>query len=353
MRTESLYSIENPKWFIFGAVHHRIIDLHQALTVMFERKIDILFDYMKEYHGAGRPLHLIIERYHNNTHRIKIHLISLDLLFRIQTNDQSLPSMCQDFCYHLYRDHYKDSESFSAHFNGRSSIESYRGDCGINRTINQILRLKSLPEIYKQTYFLVDLYREIEKKYKQQKPDETESMVLKISRGQQMRRNELIKLLNNIGRPVYNNNFLSATFDRSVACTYAATATSSTETVSVLLDIEIDSKHSTRPYGYIPESGEEQEIIIVPGTIFRVETVEQDDGCLLLCDNLTSDEQKSELWRIQLNSIDEKQLLGDTLTILNETNMIEAAQPVVMSFFFFHSHLMRLLSKVETGCCTK
>ena len=90
-----------------------------------------------------------------------------------------------------------------------------------------------------------------------------------------------------------------------------------------------------QPYGYITNSGDEDEVIVSPGTIFILQSVERVNRSPTMCNNLQSDNRNDELWSIQLKSIDEKHFLGETLTILSETNMIGAAQPVVICFFCF------------------
>jgi hypothetical protein len=180
---------------------------------------------------------------------------------------------------------------------------------------------------------LIDLYQQLDEKYKRQKPDDEDSMVLRVHHGQKMYRYELRSLIKNIGQRIFNNSFLSTSFNLSVAKTYAETTANSTESVTVLLEFEIDTSHAMRSYGYIPESSQEDELIIPPGTIFYLQNVERVNHSPTTCNNLLSDNQKNELWSIQLKSIDEKHFLGETLTILSETNMIGAAQPVVICFF--------------------
>jgi hypothetical protein len=150
-----------------------------------------------------------------------------------------------------------------------------------------------------------------------------------------MYRYELRSLIENIGQRSFSNRFLSTTFNQSMAKTYATASANSSESVAVIFKIEIDTSHAMRPYGYITNSGEEDELIIPPGTILYLQSVERINHSPITCNNVLSDNQKDELWLIQLKSIDEKHFLDETLTILFETNMIGAAQPVVICFFSF------------------
>jgi hypothetical protein len=182
-------------------------------------------------------------------------------------------------------------------------------------------------------HFLIELYRQMDEMYKRQKPDDNDSMILTVYRGQQMHRNELRNLIENIGQLSFINSFFSTTFKREVANTYAEAAANTTESVTVLFEIEINTLHKTRPYSHITNSGDEDEVIISPGTVVYLQSVEETNNRATTCNNVQSDNLKDELWLIRLKSIDEKHFLGETLTILSETNMIGAAQPVVICFF--------------------
>ncbi|CAM4930794.1 unnamed protein product [Rotaria socialis] len=281
-----------------------------------------------------RQKHLIIERYHNNTHRIKKHLLSLDLFFRTLPDNQSNTVMCQELCYYLFMDHFKDSGCFCNVYPTKPPIEWYRGDSGLCSIANRALRLKNYALLHNLRLFLTDLYQELQKLHKQQKLDEEDSMLLRRYRGQKMSRDELNGLINNIGQLVFNNSFFSTTSTHSVAHIYAAADSNTTESVAVLFDMEINTSHVTRYYGCIHGSGEEDELIIAPGAIFRLQNVECISNSHTMRNTILSDIKKDELWLIKLSSIDEKHLLGETLTILSETNMIGAGDPVVTGLVF-------------------
>ena len=85
----------------------------------YEINFNILNDFMKKYNYKRRPRHMMVERYHNNTHRIKHHLLLLDLLFRTPPNSQSKTSMCRELCYYLYQDHFKDSKCFCTSYSSK------------------------------------------------------------------------------------------------------------------------------------------------------------------------------------------------------------------------------------------
>jgi hypothetical protein len=169
--------------------------------------------------------------------------------------------------------------------------------------------------------------------HKRQKPDEQDAVLFKVHRGQQMYRHELSGLIKNVGQLVYNNSFLSTTFNQSMINIYAGTNSNTTESVAVLFEIEIDTAHVTQCYAHIPNSAEEQELITAPGTIFRLQSIEQVNNNPTVCNTQLSDKQNNELWLIKMKAIDEKQLLGETLTVLFETNMIGAGDPVVICLF--------------------
>ncbi|CAF0998827.1 unnamed protein product [Didymodactylos carnosus] len=144
-------------------------------------------------------------------------------------------------------------------------------------------------------------------------------MILTVYRGQQLRRSELNKLIPNTDHLIFNNSFLSTTFNRVLALLFAGSVSSSNSalSVSILFEIEIDTSHTTRPYAYINGSGDEAELIITPGFVFRLLSVDKDNNTTM----------SNELWLIKLKSADHTEFLSETSTLL-----IGAGQPVVISF---------------------
>ncbi|CAF2053226.1 unnamed protein product [Rotaria magnacalcarata] len=118
-------------------------------------------------------------------------------------------------------------------------------------------------------------------------------MLLRRYRGQKMSRDELNGLINNIGQHVFNNSFFSTTSNQSMAHIYAAADSNTTESVAILFDMEISTSHVTRYYGCIHGSGEEDELIIVPGAIFRLQNVECISNSHTMCNTILSDIKKN------------------------------------------------------------
>ena len=144
----------------------------------------------------------------------------------------------------------------------KSLLERYRCDSGMCRITNRKLRLKKVAQIYNLYYFLADFYQQLDEMYRRQNFDDQDSVVLINYRGQQMSLYELRNLTENIDHSVFTNSFFSTTFNLSVANTYAEAATHTTETVSVLFEIEIDKSHEMQPYGYITNSGDGDSTIV-------------------------------------------------------------------------------------------
>jgi hypothetical protein len=91
--------------------------------------------------------------------------------------------MCQELCYYLYKDHFKDSECFCTFYSSQRPIQWYRGDSGVCRIANRALRLKNFAQIYYLRHFLIDLYQQLDEIYKRQKPDDEDSVVLRVYHG--------------------------------------------------------------------------------------------------------------------------------------------------------------------------
>ncbi|CAF1224174.1 unnamed protein product [Adineta ricciae] len=310
------------------------------------------YNCFKKLHWERRPKHLVVERYHNNTHRLRTHLLLLNLLFRTQPDHQSKTTMCRALYYYLYRDHFRDLESLFTLYSSKCAVEWYRDDSGISQVVNRALRVKNIADIHILRHFMIELYQQLDEIYERQRPADENHMTLTVYRGQQVCRNELRNFIENIGQASFINSFFSTTFNLEVAYLYLKTNTVDADIVNVVFVVELDTSHVTRPYGYITNSSEENELIISPGTIVSIQNVERINKGSIECNNMQSDNQKNEFWLIKLQSIDEKQFLGSTLTILSE-NKYDWGRRAGRDMLFVvlcKSRLMRPLSKVETGC---
>ncbi|CAF1223682.1 unnamed protein product [Adineta ricciae] len=350
-RGETLPSTADIPLFIDWAKSLYEVTLQHLKRIQREEHVDIFTpfasvhlnaDYLgsfdlwcEKFHWERRPKHLVVERYHNNTHRLKIHLLLLNHLFRTQPDHQSKTTMCRALYYYLYRDHFRDLESLFTLYSSKCAVEWYRDDSGISQVVNRALRVKNVDDIHILRHFMIELYQQLDEIYERQRPTDENHMTLTVYRGQQVCRNELRNFIENIGQASFINSFFSTTFNLEVAYLYLETNTTNAQIVNVVFVVELDTSHVTRPYGYITNSSEENELIISPGTIVSIQNVERINKGSVECNNMQSDNQKNEFWLIKLQSIDEKQFLGSTLTILSETSMIGAGEPVVICFLLF------------------
>ena len=221
----------------------------------------------------------IVQRYHNNTHKINSYLSKLNFLFHCPRDHHSFEVMCKEFCYYYFMDHFKDISNlveFCTRYLTETPVGWYRRDSFIYPIVNRVLRQKNFTYIYRLHYFMFELYDQLDRIHKQE--PQQKSKILTVYRGQQMHLNELIHLATSKNELLYNNVFLSTTFDRKVACIFAGIDSVSPNPLctSVLFEIEIDTSHNTRPYAHIIGSGDEDELIITPGFVFRLLSIERD-----------------------------------------------------------------------------
>jgi tetratricopeptide (TPR) repeat protein len=191
----------------------------------------------------------------------------------------------------------KNLHKFHSSYSPDKAIWWYTTDSFFYATINAVLREQNIHMMFLWRSFLFDIYHEL---CKSQSPHK-----IKVYRGQKISKDELETLKKGTGQLVSVNSFLSTSNDRLVAVLFADDPNMPNDMTSVLFEIEADPLMvDTKPYADISkfsQFSEEQEILFMFGSIFRVTSVDHGAGHgvepdwiirMSLCDDDDKDVQK-------------------------------------------------------------
>jgi hypothetical protein len=206
---------------------------------------------------------------------------------------------CQSY-YRHNRAELAKIEEFRETYDPKNAIQWYTKDSFIYRMVNKALRTENIKKIYLLRSFICDLYQQLIDAHSSLLPETNESGVLTLYRGARVPLSELNKLLNNTGRLIAANGFLSASRSYNVAIAFTRGPVV-TNYASVLFEIKVDlatckplpfadiSKHSSFP--------EEQEVLFNLGSIFRVDSIKYnaEKKVWLVCLSLASAEEDPDV----------------------------------------------------------
>ena len=226
------------------------------------------------------PYFPIIVHNSSNPELFLSHQRTIDSLLCMPHTDQSKSEMFEEF----RRIHQKDDKILNEinelekiyHSNG--AIQLYTQDSFVCRTINQILRLADVNQMFKCGHLLIDMYSHLKKSYEQihspfyYPPSET------FYRGQMMTIQEFNSLKENQGNIISMKTFLSTTTSMQIALMYTGQYFDNPNLVSVVFIIERNSVLQTRPYANISSYSlfqDEEEVLFAIGSFFTIGNIRQ------------------------------------------------------------------------------
>ena len=187
----------------------------------------------------------------------------------------------------------------------RSVVQDYDSNCAIYcytqesllyRLLNQALRDQDYETLYSFQFFILDLCVQLTNEHENflRSFDSDRNSILCVYRGQAICIDELNLLRNSIGKFISFSSFLSASTDLEYGLFYAEMSTTITDDVKrILFEIDIDTRlGNTKAYSdvkHLSHFSEENEVLIMLGSIFKIKKVEFDErqsvwiGTLSLC----------------------------------------------------------------------
>jgi hypothetical protein len=171
-----------------------------------------------------------------------------------------------------------DIDRFNQNYNSNSALQWYTTDSFLFRAINRALRSSDIEMMFKMRYFLIDLYTQLDKLYKQTQTLTNE----KLYRGQIMSKNEFEYFEQLTGDIISINTFFSTTTSLQVALTFANASTYNQDFLPIVFCIETNPHvQHKRPYANISRFSiyaDEEEVLFAMGSLFRVERLDRMDN---------------------------------------------------------------------------
>lgn len=178
---------------------------------------------------------------------------------------------------------------FENNYNSEAAVQWYSKDCFVSRTINKVLRLSDVDQMFKFRYILIDIYKHLNQSYQQKHPS------YYYYRGQVIKNEQFNYLKELRGNIISINTFFSTTSSMQVALMYAGQYSQNEDKVSIIFSIETDSSIRARPYANISQYSlfpDEDETLFSMGSLFLINNIRQ----------LTNAEN---VWMIYLTMIDQ------------------------------------------------
>ncbi|CAF1955340.1 unnamed protein product [Rotaria magnacalcarata] len=204
-----------------------------------------------------------------------------------------------------------DIDDFTQTYNNAVAIYWYTKKCFLYKMMNRALRTQNIEVIMKIGFFVRDLHEQI----KADCPLEEKSCNnFIVYRDQCMASNEFRKLAENVGGLFSVDSFLSTTSKKNQALAFIGKRmeTQSSNEVLLLFKMQIDQTKSSVPFADIKKFSffkQENEILFSMQTIFRVDSVQDNDGLYYVVNLTLTDEKDPILMKLQEHF--EKQIKDD------------------------------------------
>ncbi|CAF3997456.1 unnamed protein product [Adineta steineri] len=210
------------------------------------------------------------------------------------------------------------------------AIKYYTGNSCLSRTVNQACHSENMRQIFEFRVYISHLHKQLVEYHEQNNKDELTSCIRLLYRGKPLSGSVLQQLIDNEGKLISMNGFLSTTVDSQVASSFHGDDQASKDSIGykpVLFTLEIDTKIK-QPYAYIATCStkpDELEVLFSLGTIWRIKSIEvTKDLCTI---ELTScnecDSQSTELLNTYTKHGCNLSSIGDILLKLGDDDEAE------------------------------
>ena len=254
----------------------------------------------------------------------------VDCLVRMKStaNDKS---ELANFCTKIYQNdpsELKTIKEFEQNYVPHRAIWWYTRDSCFYRLLNKALRVQNIDLLFLFRFLIRDMDNQLRQfQY---------STSVRVYRGQLISMDELARLKNSTGQFISISSFFSTSLDRAVAMKFLQDYSFATDGQKVLFEIEADpSSNATAPFSHINSTSyysNEQELLFMVGSIFRLNAVEQgNEGVWLIRMSLTAQNDPvlnalSETVKREYNGINEETnllSLGNLLYQLGKYDLAE------------------------------
>ncbi|CAF0960412.1 unnamed protein product [Didymodactylos carnosus] len=203
-------------------------------------------------------------------------------------------------------------EEYEREYEPHKAIWWYTRHTFLSRTLIKALRDSDYNVLFALRFFITDLHKQLAEEHETfRRSYNSDDPILRVYRGQAIAIDELNLIRNSIGEFLSIQNFLSTNTDREVAAFFAKQVTPTSELTRIVFQFNIDTRALTKPYADIKRLSyftDEDEVLIMLGSIFKIEQVEYN--------------QREKTWTGMLSmcSQDENELTDLMAQLKEETN---------------------------------
>ncbi|CAF0816016.1 unnamed protein product [Adineta ricciae] len=207
-------------------------------------------------------------------------------------------------------------KEFDTSYDPKKAIYWYTRESCIYRLLNKALRTQSIGDLIAFTQFIRDLYNQLA--YEQITFLITSpTMFLTVYRGQMISVDEVNRIKYAKGQLLSMNSFLSTSTNRKQALEFAMSGTKSETLTTILLEIKLDLRQSSRPYADVKNLSafaKEDEVLFMFGCVFRIDQIWFDKELKIWRANLTlCGDEDGDLTRFEVEL--ERELEGKNMLV--------------------------------------
>jgi len=205
----------------------------------------------------------------------------LEVLLRMHNPSntrQELIDLCQDY-YEQNPGELSIIDEFKKTYKPEKAIWWYTRECFLYRILNKALRVQDFDTLIAFRFFISDLANQITKEYERCLREMPTRDSIRVYRGQAIGVDELKLMQTNVGEFISMNSFLSTSLQRQMAVSFLYSIELNDAIDRILFEINIDPRQNTVPFSHIDSLSyfqNEQEILIMVGALFRIESIERD-----------------------------------------------------------------------------
>ena len=174
----------------------------------------------------------------------------------------------------------KTMHEFDTKYRSSKAVHWYTRETCIYKILNKALRTQDIDDIIPFDKFIQDLNKQLAKEYQSFIRQQTSDKI-QVYRGQFISKDEINRLVSTKGQLLATNSFLSTSTNYLKAFEFATSRPPPNDQLaSILLQIEVDLYSMTKPYAdirHLSAFAEEEEILFMFGSVFRIEEIFYDE----------------------------------------------------------------------------
>jgi tetratricopeptide (TPR) repeat protein len=235
-------------------------------------------------------------------------------------------------------------EEFENDYSQKKALWWYTRNSCLYRVLNKALRVQNLDMLFLFQFFIRDLQTQLRDLQREQT-----SSITKVYRGQVMGDDEIHQFETSFGQLMSMNSFLSTSRNREQATVFLDSLTVPSHLQRVLLEIDIHPDIVAKtPFADISSRSyyhHEQEVLFMPGTIFKISYAGREDGLFTIILSLANvdDDHLTSLFEHMKREIAEESDLIAFGKMLRRSGKLKQAE-------FFFRRVIKSLSIRDPLC---